>query len=77
MGAPLDVDNMIKPIQDSLVGLVYADDGQVTDAVGKKRKLDGSFRVKGMSTVLAEGFCRGVEFLHICVDNAPDHQELN
>ncbi len=75
-GASLDVDNMIKPIQDALNGLVYADDKQVSDAVGRKRDLDGSFRIKGMSPVLAEGFCRGNEFLHIRVEEAPDHREL-
>jgi crossover junction endodeoxyribonuclease RusA len=38
--------------------------------------MHGSFRVRGMSSVLAEGFCRGKEFLYICVDIAPDHEEL-
>jgi Holliday junction resolvase RusA-like endonuclease len=75
-GAALDVDNMIKPIQDALIGLVYDDDRQVTDAVGRKRDLDGSFRIKGMSPLLAEGFCRGHEFLHIRIESAPDHREL-
>ena len=72
----LDVDNMIKPIQDALIGLVYTDDRFVTDTVGRKRRLDGSFRVRGMSPMLARGFCLGKEFLHIKVDKAPDPQEL-
>lgn len=29
--APIDVDNIIKPIQDALAGVVYADDVTVTD----------------------------------------------
>lgn len=29
--APIDVDNVIKPIQDALSGVVYADDVKVTD----------------------------------------------
>lgn len=77
VGESLDVDNMIKPIQDALRGLVYDDDHIVTDCLGRKRDLDGSFRIKGMSTVLAEGFCRGREFLHVRVEEAPDHRELN
>ena len=71
-----DVDNIIKPIQDALIGLVYADDRQVTDVVSRKRDLNGSFRVRGMSSVLAEGFCTGKEFIHIKVDVTPDPKDL-
>ena len=75
-GPALDVDNMIKPIQDALVGLVYINDDQVTDAIGRKRDLNSSFRVRGMSSSLAEGFCRNNEFLHVRIEDAPDHTEL-
>jgi Holliday junction resolvase RusA-like endonuclease len=72
----MDNDNMVKPIQDALNGLVYLDDRQNTDTRVRKTPLDGSFRVRGMSAVLAEGFVRGVEFLHVKVEEAPDHAEL-
>ena len=36
-GAPLDVDNMLKPIQDALCGIVYEDDKQLTDTHGHLR----------------------------------------
>jgi hypothetical protein len=32
--------------------------------------------VRGMSPVLAEGFVQGDEFLHIRIEEAPDHTEL-
>lgn len=72
LGDPLDTDNMIKPIQDALKGLVYSDDAIVTDVFGSKRPLEGSFRVRGMSRILAEGFIAGEEFLHVIVEAAPD-----
>jgi crossover junction endodeoxyribonuclease RusA len=72
----IDNDNLVKPIQDALNGLVYADDQQITDTVVRKTDLNGSFRVRGMSPILAEGFCRGTEFLYIRVEVAPDHEEL-
>ena len=75
-GAPLDIDNMIKPIQDALNELVYEDDRQVSDLVAGKRSLNGSFRVRGMSQVLASGFVNGTDFIHVLVEEAPDHQEL-
>jgi crossover junction endodeoxyribonuclease RusA len=42
----------------------------------RKTDLNGSFRVRGMSPVLAEGFCRGNEFLYVRVEVAPGHEEL-
>jgi Holliday junction resolvase RusA-like endonuclease len=73
---PLDTDNMIKPIQDALKGLVYPDDCLVTDSRAAKRNLAGSFRVKGMSSVLAEGFCSGREFIHVKILESPSQEEL-
>ncbi len=67
---------MIKPIQDALNDLVYVDDRLITDTQIRKTDLNGSFRVRGMSAVLAEGFCRGNEFLYIRIEEAPNHQEL-
>ena len=72
----LDNDNMLKPIQDALIGLVYVDDRQITDTEVRKTNIDGVFRVRWMSPVLAEGFIQGVEFLYIRIEEAPGHQEL-
>lgn len=74
--APLDVDNMIKPIQDALNGIVYVDDKQVATVVSGRSNLDGSFRVRGLSEALASGFVSGGPFVHIKVEPAPDAQEL-
>ena len=72
----IDNNNLVKPIQDALNGLVYVDDRQITDTVVRKTDLNGSFRVRGMSPVLAEGFCGGDEFLYVRIEPAPDHEEL-
>jgi crossover junction endodeoxyribonuclease RusA len=72
----MDNDNLVKPIQDALNGLVYVDDGLITDTVLRKTDLNGRFQVRGMSPVLAEGFSNGEEFLHIQIEAAPDHGEL-
>ncbi|NJP09703.1 MAG: RusA family crossover junction endodeoxyribonuclease [Leptolyngbyaceae cyanobacterium RU_5_1] len=75
-GVP-DSDNIVKPIRDALNGVIYVDDYQITDFVSRRRNLNSSFRVKGMSSVLAEGFCQGEEFLHIRVESAPDPADLS
>jgi crossover junction endodeoxyribonuclease RusA len=71
-----DEDNLLKPIQDALRGIVYADDDQVVDGTCCKRNIDGAFRVRNWSTVLAEGFVAGEEFVHVIVRNAPDPEVL-
>jgi len=62
-----DVDNIVKPIQDALIGLVYADDDQITDCNTRKRKIDGAFIVKGLSRALADGFVNFGDFVHVKV----------
>jgi len=62
-----DVDNIVKPIQDALIGLVYVDDNQITDCNTRKRKIDGAFKVKGLSKALADGFVNYTDFVHVKV----------
>ena len=73
-GNSLDVDNIPKPILDALKGLVYIDDDQVTDLVCRKRNLNDDLRVVNSSSVLAEGFDRGNEFLYVVVEDAPNQE---
>ena len=72
----IDVDNIVKPIQDAIKGLAYVDDKQVSDLLVRKRNLSGNFRIENMTSTLAEGFARGNEFLHIVVIDAPDQEVL-
>jgi crossover junction endodeoxyribonuclease RusA len=71
-----DEDNLLKPIQDAMRGLVYVDDDQVMDGAASKRDIDGAFKVRRMSPVLARGFVRGDEFVHVIVREAPDPTRL-
>lgn len=72
-----DSDNIIKPIRTALEGVVYEYDYLVTDVVSRRKNLDGSFRVKGISPILAEGFIQGVEFVHVKIEYAPDPADLS
>jgi len=75
-GAPLDVDNMIKPIQDALIGIVYDDDKWIVDTHGSKRDLTGLYRLVGMTPALAHGFTSKGPFVHVRIDEPPNMQEL-
>jgi crossover junction endodeoxyribonuclease RusA len=72
----VDVDNIIKPIQDALIGLIYASDDQITDVLSRKRNLNGNFRMP-LSSVLAEGFLRGNDFLYVRIEEAPNQEDLD
>ena len=65
-----DVDNIIKPIQDALNGVVFVDDVQVAETKSRKRPLNGSYQIKGASGLLLQGFAAGLSFLHIRVSNS-------
>ncbi len=74
--APLDDDNMAKPIRDALSGLVYEDDRQISHAEHSQTNIDGLFQIRGVSLVLLEAFHRGKEFVYVRIETAPPHTEL-
>ena len=75
-GAPLDVDNMLKPIQDALCGIAYEDDKQLTDTHGHLRDLNAPYRVRGMTPAQAYGFTSGGPFVHIRIELPSAPEEL-
>lgn len=66
-----DIDNINKPIIDSLVGVVYADDHVVTDVLSRKRDFDGALHVNNPSQKLLQGLSTRGDLLHVFVDDAP------
>lgn len=70
-GAPTDVDNIVKPILDSIKGLIYRDDVQITDLVSQRRPLSGPFRIEAVSPILAEALDRGREFIYVRITDSP------
>jgi crossover junction endodeoxyribonuclease RusA len=66
--APHDCDNIAKPIQDALQGLVYTNDRLVVNGTGRKFNINGPLKVRHMSVTLALAFSRGTPFVHVEVD---------
>lgn len=58
---PVDTDNIIKPIQDALVGLIYDDDLLVTDVESHRRPLTGTFDLTRCPGALIQGIVSGAE----------------
>lgn len=72
----LDLDNVLKPIQDALSGVLYEDDSLITDVVLRRRRLRTTFKLNDVSPVLAEGLDLGKEFIFISVKEAPPQDTL-
>ena len=64
---PVDADNIIKPIQDALVGLVYVDDVRVIDVECHRRSLYGAFDIAEFPPLLLQGLLSGDECVYVQV----------
>jgi crossover junction endodeoxyribonuclease RusA len=67
---PVDIDNIIKPIQDSLIGLVYGDDALVTDISAHRRPFSGTFDLSKCSNLLIQAILSGDECVYVRVQSA-------
>ena len=65
--SPADIDNIIKPIQDALVGVVYADDSLISDVDSHRRFLSDAIDVTNLPPLLVEGVRLGEECIYIRV----------
>jgi hypothetical protein len=64
-----DLDNIVKPLQDALKGVAFADDVQVVDLIASMRRKGVSDRVP-MTALLATAFGGGSDFVYVAVDRA-------
>lgn len=74
--AALDVDNILKPIQDALIGIVLEDDSVVTDVEIRRRWRRTMFTLNAVSPVLAAGLELGREFVYVSLTDAPAQNVL-
>jgi hypothetical protein len=67
---PVDIDNIVKPIQDALEGLVYTDDVLITDVKSHRRSLAGIFDVARCPGPLIQGIASGEECVYVRVSTS-------
>jgi Holliday junction resolvase RusA-like endonuclease len=70
--SPADIDNIIKPIQDALVGIIFQDDSLVSDVDSHRRFLDEPINLVGLPPLLQAGAVIGKECIYIKVSTAED-----
>lgn len=70
--SPADIDNIIKPIQDALVGLVFDDDFLVSDVDSHRRFLTEPIDVTFLPPLLQAGIAGGRECVYVRVCDSQD-----
>ncbi len=68
--APVDTDNIVKPIQDALIGVVYEDDLFVTDVESHRRPVTGTFDITQFPRLLLDGLASGKECVFVRASDA-------
>jgi crossover junction endodeoxyribonuclease RusA len=61
------IDNIIKPIQDALVGIVYADDSLISDVDSHRRFLSDAIDITNLPPLLIKGVILAEECIYIRV----------
>jgi crossover junction endodeoxyribonuclease RusA len=74
--ASLDDDNMVKPIRDAMIGLIYNNDSQIRYSETMHISIDAAIKIRRASAVLLAAYSKGDEFLYIRIDDAPETIQL-
>lgn len=69
---PADINNLIKPVQDALNGLVYRDDEIIVDVQGHLRMADELIDVTGLPPLLQDAIFGGIDCLYIRIDKSQE-----
>ena len=73
----LDVDNIVKPILDSLNKVVNVDDRLVSQMLVRKTELADDLEIRNPSPELTDAFERATDdFVYIRISDGPDHGEV-
>lgn len=67
---PADTDNIIKPIQDALVGLVFEDDSLVSDVESHRRFMSDPIEIKSLPSLLQRAVVTGQECVYVKVSES-------
>ena len=73
---PLDLDNILKPIQDALVGGLLEDDSIITDVEIRRRWRRTPFTLNAIPPVVAAGLALDREFVYVALSDAPAQDVL-
>lgn len=73
--SPPDTDNIVKPIQDALVGLVFTDDSQIADVESHRRYLSGTFDLTRLPQLVLTGIAAQSECVYVKLSDSQALEE--
>ena len=73
--SPPDTDNIVKPIQDALVGIVFSDDELIADVDCHRRSLHGTFDLTRLPRLVLAGIASGQECVYVQVSTSRSLEE--
>ena len=73
--SPPDTDNIVKPIQDALIGLVFSDDALLSDVESHRRSLYGTFDLTQLPALVLAGLSSGQECVYVKVSSSRSLEE--
>lgn len=74
--SPVDVDNVIKPIQDALAGAFYADDEMVSDVDAHRRTWADEVSEKGLPDLLRRVWREQLECVYVRIQRTGPLREV-
>jgi hypothetical protein len=72
----IDGRNLVRPIRDAMIGVVYADDMRIRHSVYRQLSLSGKDGPHLMGRIIGQGRSTGGPFVFVRVEDAPDEFEL-
>jgi crossover junction endodeoxyribonuclease RusA len=72
---PADINNIIKPVQDALIGPIYSDDDIIVDVHGHLRMVGELNDVTGLPTLLKDALLLGAECVYVRIDSSKQLNE--
>jgi hypothetical protein len=73
--SPGDINNFVKPVQDALRSLIYADDSLILDVSAHLRFLSEQIAIVGLPSKLARAVIDGQTCVYIAISDSADLAE--
>lgn len=72
---PGDINNFVKPVQDALRGLIYADDSMIFDVSAHMRLLNEPNSISGLPLILARAIINGEPCVYVAISDSSELAE--
>jgi hypothetical protein len=70
-----DINNFVKPVQDALCALIYADDSMIRDVSAHMRIADVKCDTEGLPEKLAQAICAGQVCVYVAISDSRELAE--